>query len=349
MEELLKKSRILTLFVVLAMLALTLPFVISCGSGEPAEETNPITELQSSVSTLKSDVGTLKSEVNTLKQNTSTNVTARVTALENSLGNLEADLLTLQTELAGGNPEIAGTIASILDDLQNHLAKLDAITVELETKDTAIVDIEAALAIVQADIEALQAASPTETNDYEARITTLETVVVSLTIDIVAVETSIDNIQDSLTAVEADIELFDEDLTQANDLLIDIGEQIDTIEARLVVVEGLVSKVYISEFLAGNSFLKFTTRTSGNYVVILTLYGTGLDTIDITIPTGQGAQEVAGFETWYGSGGMMRVIVIQPTPSGSPPVSPNWTANKTVIVNFPVGKVSYATIETGVR
>ncbi len=101
--------------------------------------------------------------------------------------------------------------------------------------------------------------------------------------------------------------------------------------------------------MSGSSYLEFTTQKAGDYVVILTLYGTDLDNVGFYLPPSQGAEIV--FDNYYGTGSTMRTVILQMEDVGTPAVQQNWRANKVFEIDFTgTGfNIQYATLNIGER
>jgi hypothetical protein len=155
-----------------------------------------------------------------------------------------------------------------------------------------------------------------------------------------------------LTDVFDVLEIFELQLSALTDDLYELNAYCLFLENRIVNLESQLSGKYyveITRFTPGSSYIEFTTRSAGDYVVVLTLYGTDLDNFVPYLPPSQNVEVV--YDSLFGVGSTMRTIIVQPKTAGTPPVSSNWTLNKIVEVDFTGSgySVDYATAEIGSR
>lgn len=297
----------------------------------PAEQ---VAILNTQVTDIQSSIANLQGDINNLQSPTALN--SRVDSLENSASSLESRLSSLQEIGSTNSNDIDSLEASysyLVTDIDNLGSEIRAQSDQILAISTEVNQIQVEISTLQAEIEALPTVSnyDTEIADINQQIATLQsslnTINSRLSIaetKIVAIQADIDQIADALTTFDIKSSNWDAMVNEWNN----------------------IHRVVISRFLSGSSYLEITTKTAGNYVAVLTLYGIDLDTIALSIPPSQSV-EIISSES-YGVGNTMRVVLLQPkTVSG---ISPNWTANKVVEVDFTgSGSVKYAQIETGVR
>lgn len=320
-------------------LAITAVFILSSCSQPPAETNtdSPLTALQNDIASARSDINTLKS---------------RATALEQQIASLELP--------------VPDDVLDAIDELQDGL---NIAASDVEAFGQAVVDKadEADLVLAQADIETVE----TSIAAISTRLTSIEEQLLGIeNPDLTPIQTSLDDLAARVTEVEQDVanlDIPDElDLTDVFDMISELQTEMDELQAAMitlndyfVVVEGQVMnivnlfsgqyRIEMTKFIPGSTYLEFTTRSPGDYVVVLILYGTGLNNLSVYLPPSQNVELV--YDSTFGTANTMRTLILQPKTTGSPPASPNWANGKVVEVDFTgVGfSVNYATVEAGAR
>ena len=209
------------------------------------------------------DIDDLQAQIDAIEEPDLSELNSKVAALDVSVGNLFDWIEGLTI------PDISG----VADDISAIEADIDAIEADIANiksvyaKYTDIQALEAALqAQIEDDIDAIEA-------DIATYIQALES---DLQAQIDAIEADIANVK-SVYAKYTDIQALESDL-QAQ--ISDLQAQISDLQAQINALKaGRIA--YISK--VRSTYLEFTTIASGDYYLILTLYGTNTSGA-LTIP-----------------------------------------------------------------
>jgi len=233
------------------------------------------------------------------------------------IAQLQTDVTTLKSDVAGLGVAVASI--SVPSNLSSTLSGLQTSSNSLTTSVTTL----------QSSVSTLQ-----------AQVTILNNKVAELEgggdIDLTALSAEIDALSIQLDDMYAAL-LYFSDANIVNRLL------------ELEAEESVYPMVEISKFISGSGYLEFTTNTTGDYVVVLTLYGTALDLMTPSAPPSHNVEIISS--VCYG-GNTMRVLILQPKPTTSPVTYPNWTIEtiEVVFTNISGGfSADYASITTGER
>lgn len=358
MEVKLKRKILVSLATLLVVAALVLS-AIGCSKPEEETTTSPFSQLQSQVTSLSSKVSGLETAVNNINipadlENRTATVEGRITSLQTSLGLLETQINNIEPSTV-----TVDDITALEENLTDFNNRLSATSSEVTTVFSDIATLESDYTSLNADLLELQAQVDTlseNTNDTDysneivainADISDLQSSIASINSQLSALQTSNTNLTARLVDVETSLDAIDETFITINDLWISLDNRITIVENSLADNP----QVVISDYSLGGSsgYLIITTKSSGNFVIILTLYGSDLEGtpgIEYQIPTADGVEIVSSNS--FGSPRSMCVLNIQPTPTGT--TYPNWALGKVFKVVFSgVGSVNYATVATGVR
>ena len=250
--------------VLLILMAVALSFgIMGCG-GPP--EAQPTTTL--SLDQVSTRLGNVENRLAQAESKLSTSTNTELVAQINSL---KTDVAQLKNDLAGMEaPDLAG-IQQEMENITNNIGVIG------EQLDYNIADIDD----LQAQIDAIEEPDLSELN---AKVAALEVSVGNvfdwiegLTIpDISGVEYDISTIEADIDAIEADVANIKSVYAKYTDIQAlesDLQAQINALKAGRIA--------YISK--VRSTYLEFTTIASGDYYLILTLYGTNTSGA-LTIP-----------------------------------------------------------------
>jgi hypothetical protein len=353
----LKKRILLLALSVLIISALTF---IGCTS--PPEEgtpASPFAQLEATVNSLSDKVSGIEETVNNFSvpadlESRIATVEGRLTSLQTSLGELETQVGNLEPN--GTNTDDIASINTLLEEIDTTLEglhrqlsltndELAVITPEVETLGSGYDLITTDLATLQTDLVALQAevdALPenpggqdysTEIASINQAISNLQSTLSPLTNQVSTLQSTVDSLVSRVNTIESGMDDIMNMLYQIDVMSMKWDDMYDEWVAK--------ARVELTRFVSGSNYLEITTRTSGDYIINLTLYGTNLNALTLSIPPSQGVTIISSDS--YGVGNTMRVVLLEPTTG-------NWSKNKVIEVDYTgAGSVLYATVMTGVR
>lgn len=250
--------------VLLILMAVALSFgIMACDSPPEAKPTTTLSLDQ--VSTRLANVENRLAQAES-KLSTSTN-----TELVAQINSLKTDVAQLKNDLAGMEaPDLAG-IQQEMENITNNIGVIG------EQLDYNIADIDD----LQAQIDAIEEPDLSELN---SKVAALDVSVNNAFDWIEGLRIpDISSVEDDISTIEADIDVIEADIanvksvyakyTDIQALESDLQAQINALKAGRIA--------YISK--VRSTYLEFTTIASGDYYLILTLYGTNTSGI-ITIP-----------------------------------------------------------------
>lgn len=321
------------LFILMAALIVGALSLSSCTSEPPNQTTPPsgidavkadVTDLQTDVTKLQTDVAAVKATLAELE--TPEDYQAEIDALEALIGDVKASISTINAKFSVYATKT--DLGAFNSQLDNVYADVEDLGVRANEAEAAILTVIDAISGLQDQIDAIEIPEPGE-------------------VDLSEVYAYVDNeINKARIALNLLIEETNSYILGVEQALNNLSTTVNNIDAKV----GYVAE--ITRFVSGSSYLELTTRTAGDYIIVLHLYGTGLDKITgIGLLASQNVEVI--FDNTYGADSTMRVVGLQPKTTGTPPASPNWTNNKLVEVSFngntALFSVDYATISTGVR
>lgn len=328
------------LFILMAALIVGALALSSCTSEPPNQTTPPsgidavkadVTDLQTGVTDLQTDIANLQTDVSAVKSTlaeleTTEDYQAAIDALETLVSGVEASVSTINSKFSDYATKTE--LDAFNSQLDNVYGDVEALGVRVNEAETAIANVINSINTLEAEIDAIEIPEPGE-------------------VDLTEVYAYVDNeINEAIIALNLLIEETNSYILGVEQALNNLSTSVNNLDAKV----GYVAE--ITRFVSGSSYLELTTRTAGDYIIVLHLYGTGLDQITgIGLLASQNVEVI--FDNTYGAGSTMRVVGLQPKTVGTPPASPNWTNNKLVEVSFngntALFSVDYATISTGVR
>lgn len=282
-----KKRLAFTTLAILVTLA-SIFSLAGCGHEGGTTETSLITQIQSDVSTLKSDVSALKSAVSSIS--VPAGLSGTLKALQESVDLLASQYSALNTKVAGlpsTSVDPASVIALQADvdalgasmegvrtTLNSLTAIMDAVNGVNSDQDVAISGLVGDLAALQSEFDNLGGGEPVDLSEIEDRLDTLETAIATT-------NTSIGGLTADVNALEAALTAWD----------------------NWWQTQGNVPAADVTKFRA--AYLEVTPRTAGDYIIAVTMYGTGL-TDTVTSPSN------ATVTDKYLFGGNMLVVMLEP-------------------------------------
>jgi outer membrane murein-binding lipoprotein Lpp len=309
--------------------------MIGCSPPPPANGGNDTTIAQ-----LETRIGQLE---NRLAQAESKLAQSGSADLASQVNTIKSDVATLKTQVSGiASPDLSG-IYVLIDELEQQY---QLFANSIDTHSDEILDIKSQLeTIVIPEIDF------TEVN---AKITELQTKHANLKAQVDAIE--IPDIE--IPELDEVYEYVDTVKTQINSTLATMADWVNILDTkitnltqRMTAVENAQGhRAQITDFAQSMNSLKFKANTSGSYVIILTLYGSNVGEATAITLTGVNNSRPyrVVFDATYGSDTDMRVVMIEPSPTGSPATQQNWQAGNEVLMVFG-GTASYATITIGSR
>ena len=257
--------------VLLILMAVALSFgIMACGSPPEAQPTTTLSLDQ--VSTRLGNVeNRLAQAESKLSTSTNTELVAQINALKTDVAQLKNDLAGMEA------PDLAG-IQQEMENITNNIGVIG------EQLDYNIADIDD----LQAQIDAIEEPDLSELNSkvaaLDVSVGNLFDWIEGLTIpDISGVADDISTIEADIDAIEADVANIKSVYAKYTDIQAlesDLQAQISDLQAQINALKaGRIA--YISK--VRSTYLEFTTIASGDYYLILTLYGTNTSGA-LTIP-----------------------------------------------------------------
>lgn len=281
-----------------------------------------------------------------------------------NIGNLAGAVATANSAATKAQSalDLSNSIKTGYDTIRADVTALQAALEELDTNGTGdvyddaeirglITALQGDITTINADITALQAYDTTNTANLDsisASITALQTSLNNLTTvvnNINGGEVDLSDILDDIESLQADVDSMDNDIDAlyANDVA--LTAQITALQGQIAAI---LDPVVITRFEYGSAYSTLKTNIAGDYVIILTLYGTNLSAVNIVIPVSYNVDIQSS--NCYGTGDTMRILVLEPKQAGSPLADQNWTTNKTIELDFTnASNISFMSVTTGLR
>jgi peptidoglycan hydrolase CwlO-like protein len=322
------KKKLITLFAIIALMALIVIPLTGC-SGEPAETENPLVELQNDFDELSAE---FDSELANIKTRLSTLETSSVSStINNKIYSLEANYSSLLSQInelkTGGNID--------LTEIENNISVIDNGLIDVNSDLTSV---KSEITEIAIEIKTLSSKIEGIENDCGVYYEWLE----ELSTKIITISQEFQDCSDRLSNIEEDIE---ENAILLNNIVKD-GGYLDSMQEQIDMVEALaLGKVSIYEY--GDTYINFKINSGGNYAIVVTLYGAGLD--GVTITNTNNIEVIS--EYVYGTDKTMKVIIIEPKQVGTPPVDANWATNLTFSLYITSGasNIQYVEVDTANR
>ena len=352
--------------VVLGIIAI-IAVIISATSCTPTEETpsttlspaEQVAILNTQVTNIQSGIANLQSDINKLQSPTAIN--SRVDTLEDNVGSLSNTVGSLQSNINSTNSSTNNQIEALNSSIATLTNFTDDLQVDITNNSQFIANFQVAFQDIEAELDYLQIqidALPTETgSNYDAEIATINQQITNLSNTISSINSQISSLQSSFNTINGRLSIAEAEIATIQADIDQIAVALTTFDVKASNWDAMVNewnstgRVIISEFIAGSNHLKFKTTNGGDYVVVMTLYGTGLDLLAIN----ESVLEFQGVElvdwNYYGNPRTMAVIILQPktiTTTTSGTTYPSWVDNQETQIDFGIG-IDYATITTGVR
>jgi polyhydroxyalkanoate synthesis regulator phasin len=142
------RRKIISLFIILAILAITIIPLASCNSSEPTTGDNPLVELQDEVSALSTNFNTeitnIKSRLTVLEGSSSSAFSSRIVALENDVAALKQ-----QSGNTGTSEVTAQDLQNVADEVLATNSSLDALREEVNTISTDVDTLKQSMSQIQ--------------------------------------------------------------------------------------------------------------------------------------------------------------------------------------------------------
>jgi peptidoglycan hydrolase CwlO-like protein len=281
---------------------------------------NPYVQLQTDVAALQSDVAGLKVSVNNIQA--PTDFQPQITALQTKLNTIQVKLNDLENNANEDDTDYAAQIEDIRTDLTSLANTVNTIPAEVDALNEDIENIQEGLnnlVLVLAEL------GHTVDNIKPA--------------DLTAIQTSIETIEGKITTMQDKIETMLDNDFYLNTRITDLETAINALNA---------NPVEVKRFIQGSSYMEFKVNQGGNYAIIVTLYGTNLDTVTVTIPNSNAVNIIS--DNCYGAGNTIKVLILEPKQAGNPLVNQNWTLNKVVELAFTnANNIQYVKVDTANR
>ncbi len=222
------------------------------------------------------DIDDLQAQIDAIEEPDLSGINAKVAALYVSVGNVFDWIEGLTI------PEVdLSDIEDDIEDLQAQIGTIETDVANIKSVYAKYTDVQALEANLQEQVDAIEEPDLSELN---AKVAALEVSVGNLFDWIEGLTIpDISGVADDISAIEADIDAIEADIanvksvyakyTDIQALESDLQAQINALKAGRIA--------YISK--VRSTYLEFTTIASGDYYLILTLYGTNTSGI-ITIP-----------------------------------------------------------------
>jgi hypothetical protein len=286
------------------------------------------------------EVANIKSRLSTLETSSiPANITNRVATLE---ANVAALQVTVNALSAGDSVDLTAlteAVNDIADDVLAAHSSIDAIRGDVNDINLDITDLKNKYNSITIP-------------DYDSRIQEVELRIVGILYDLQGYETEINAIKKYLNDADTVVGSLNYQLKQIN-------TKLDTLNNNDLYLQDLINTTLLNNAdITGFSKLTATTyqasfkiNKAGTFAVILTLYGTGLDT---AVGSAGSYTYIPLAECVYGNGDTMKTILLSPDsikPTTTNSTIIQWTAGQTFTVYFTItsGSITCIDIDTGVR
>lgn len=338
------RNKIVVFFVIVALIAMIIIPLVGCTNGDDTKTTttNPIVALQEDVDELNdnfnTEVANIKSRLSTLETSSiPANITNRVTTLE---ANVAALQVTVNALSAGDSVDLTAlteAVNNIADDVLAAHSSIDVIRGDVNDINLDITDLKNKYNSITIP-------------DYDSRIQEVE-------LRIVSILSSVQTYGDDITDIKADILDMIDDIALNTDNILALDNELNNVKSRLSAVENRLSalesnnKAEITYY--SMPYIDVKINKTGNYALILTIYGDAVEGITLGGQTGYTLSGV--FAEDYGSIKTMKKIIIIPqnvTLTGKTSSLTQWERGQTYTVRFNIDSDSSITcidIDTGER
>ena len=347
------RNKIVVFFVIVALIAMMIIPLAGCTNGDDTKTTttNPIVALQEDVDELNenfnTEVANIESRLSTLETSSiPANITSRVTTLE---ANVAALQVTVNALSAGDSVDLTAlteAVNNIADDVLAAHSSIDVIRGDVNDINLDITDLKNKYNSITIP-------------DYDSRIQEVE-------LRIVSILSSVQTYGDDITDIKADILDMIDDIALNADNISTLDNKLDNelnnVKSRLSAVENRLSalesnnkaEIVSAKWAASNTYqIDCKINKTGNYAIILTLYGSNVG--GITVNAMPGYTLSSSVKNNYGNPETMKVVILTPDSiqlSGSTIVPAEyWIAGNTFSIQYDttVGDIDCVSISTGVR
>lgn len=337
------RNKIVVFFVIVALIAMIIIPLVGCTNGDDTKTTtNPIVALQEDVDQLNdnfnTEVANIKSRLSTLETSSiPANITNRVTTLE---ANVAALQVTVNALSAGDSVDLTAlteAVNNIADDVLAVNSSIDAIRGAVNNINLDITDLKNKYNSITIP-------------DYDSRIQEVELRIVSILSSVETYGTDITAIKANIVDMINDIALNTDNISALNNELNNVKSRLSAVENRLSALESN-NKAEITYY--SMPYIDVKINKTGNYALILTIYGDAVEGITLGGQTGYTLSGV--FAEDYGSIKTMKKIIIIPqnvTLTGKTSSLTQWERGQTYTVRFNIDSDSSITcidIDTGER
>lgn len=338
------RNKIVVFFVIVALIAMIIIPLVGCTNGDDTETTtNPIVALQEDVGELNdnfnTEVANIKSRLSTLETSSiPANITNRVTTLE---ANVAALQVTVNALSAGDSVDLTAlteAVNNIADDVLAVNSSIDVIRGDVNNINLDITDLKNKYNSITIP-------------DYDSRIQEVE-------LRIVSILSSMETYGTDITDIKADIVDMINDIALNADNISVLNNELNNVKSRLSALESNNSnkaEIVSANWIAGNTYqVDCKINKTGNYAIILTLYGKNVDNISVKAKPGY---DLTTVENDYGNPKTMKVVILTPDSiqlSGST-IAPAeyWIAGNTFSIQYDTAitatDIDCVSISTGVR
>ncbi len=349
------RNKIVVFFVIVALIAMMIIPLAGCTNGDETTtktNTNPIVALQEGVDELNdnfnTEIANIKSRLSTLETSSiPANITSRVATLE---ANVAALQVTVNALSAGDSVDLTAlteAVNDIADDVLAVNSSIDVIRGDVNTINLDITDLKNKYNSITIP-------------DYDSRIQEVE-------LRIVSILSSVQTYGDDITDIKADIlDMIDDIALNAYNIsTLDnkLDKELNNVKSRLIAVENRLSvlesnnkaEITSANWTGNGKYqIDFKIKKTGDYALILTIYGDAVEGITLGGQTNYTLSPEV-FVGDYGSPKTMKKIIIIPqnvTLADAESSLTQWIAGKTYTVRFDIDSDSSITcidIDTGVR
>ena len=259
------KKKYLTWGIIAIIIIAAIAIPVACmRQSEPTEPAEPTTieQLETEIDALTDTVGGLETKIALHAEDIANFVAGDCTCPDYSgqFQNINNDLILLRTDL---------------NDIPDYAVNFTQVNTELDALSTSLTAVEATLLVLQEKVEAI------EGTDWGPDITSLKT-------GLVNANTGITGLGEQFVGLDNDLSDAMIDIATLNGQVIDLQTSIEDLQYYVDLLFIAMPSYSAVVTNMDNGYLDVEVNGGGNYPVVVTLYGLGLDSIGVRVIDGAG-------------------------------------------------------------